>query len=166
MVADLKSFAKAHLRFITSGTKLDFKLICVFAVAAFFLITPVNSDAQTVSLTISGFDGKTGIVQIALYGSENDYLVHDAAIVTRRIEAPHNSDSLTVELHPGSPGEYAVAVFLDENRNDKLDTKIFGIPKEPYGFSNNPSPRFRAPRFSEAAFQLSSDVVDQTVRLK
>jgi uncharacterized protein (DUF2141 family) len=31
------------------------------------------------------------------------------------------------------PGNYAIAVIHDENRNE-LDTNMFGIPKEGYGF--------------------------------
>jgi uncharacterized protein (DUF2141 family) len=32
------------------------------------------------------------------------------------------------------PGKYAIAVIHDENCNGKLDTNMFGIPKEGYGF--------------------------------
>jgi uncharacterized protein (DUF2141 family) len=32
------------------------------------------------------------------------------------------------------PGNYAIAVIHDENRNGELDTNMFGIPKEGYGF--------------------------------
>lgn len=32
-------------------------------------------------------------------------------------------------------GEYSFAIYHDINENEKLDSNIFGIPKEPYGFS-------------------------------
>ena len=32
---------------------------------------------------------------------------------------------------------YAIAVFQDLNENSELDTYLVGIPKEPYGFSND-----------------------------
>ena len=32
---------------------------------------------------------------------------------------------------------YAIAVFQDLNQNSELDTYFVGIPKEPYGFSND-----------------------------
>lgn len=35
-----------------------------------------------------------------------------------------------------SEGEYVIAIFQDTNGNDKMDYGLFGIPKEPYGFSN------------------------------
>jgi len=51
-------------------------------------------------------------------------------------------------------GEYAIAVFHDSNSNGELDT-FAGIPREGYGFSNNPGFRPRAPRFDEAVIQLN-----------
>jgi uncharacterized protein (DUF2141 family) len=35
-----------------------------------------------------------------------------------------------------------------------LDTNLFGVPQEPYGFSNNVRPKFRAPNFEEAKIQV------------
>ena len=49
------------------------------------------------------------------------------------------------------PGRYAVIAFQDENDNAKLDRNIFGVPTEPYGFSNNVRGLFGAPAFDRAA---------------
>lgn len=51
-------------------------------------------------------------------------------------------------------GIYAFAVFQDLNDNEKLDTKKFGIPVEPFAFSNNALGKFGPPKFSEADFEL------------
>jgi hypothetical protein len=47
-----------------------------------------------------------------------------------------------------------VAVFHDENMNGQLDKNMFGIPKEGYGFSNNPKKSIGPPKFADAKFQL------------
>lgn len=65
-----------------------------------------------------------------------------------------------------APGAYAVSLFHDENKNNKLDTGPFGIPREGYGFSRDPRPRFRAPRFDEAKFDLPAGGTAITVRVK
>ncbi len=52
-------------------------------------------------------------------------------------------------------GSYAYSVYLDANDNNKLDKKMFGIPKEPYGFSNNFKPKFSAPKFNQCSFVLN-----------
>lgn len=35
------------------------------------------------------------------------------------------------------PGTYAIKLHIAENKDEKLDTNSFGIPKEYYGISNN-----------------------------
>jgi len=54
-------------------------------------------------------------------------------------------------------GEYALAIFYDENGNDKLDTNWLGIPKEKVAFSNAKMKTFGPPKFKECAFKLSTD---------
>ena len=54
-------------------------------------------------------------------------------------------------------GEYALACFLDTNLDDKLDTKIFGIPKN-YGFSRNNRGLFGTPpKYADAKITLTTD---------
>ncbi|MEN8835700.1 MAG: DUF2141 domain-containing protein [Polaribacter sp.] len=48
-------------------------------------------------------------------------------------------------------------MFYDENNNGKMDTKLFGVPKEPYGFSNNAKGFMGPPSFEEAKFTLASN---------
>lgn len=50
--------------------------------------------------------------------------------------------------------EVAIALFQDKNGNKKLD-KLFFIPTEPYGFSNNPRTLFRPATFEEAKIDLN-----------
>ena len=53
-------------------------------------------------------------------------------------------------------GVYAAGVFHDLNANNRLDTNLFGIPKEQFGFSNNVSSLFGAAQFEAASIQISS----------
>jgi uncharacterized protein (DUF2141 family) len=54
-------------------------------------------------------------------------------------------------------GAYVVVVFQDLNNNRELDTNFMRIPKEPYGFSNNPSMIIDPPSFDEASFIITGD---------
>jgi len=47
----------------------------------------------------------------------------------------------------------------------KLDTNFLGIPKEPYGFSNNPSTLFGPPSFKKASFVLHLETKIVTIKL-
>ena len=63
-------------------------------------------------------------------------------------------------------GTYAIAVFQDMNGNGKLDRNFFGVPSEPYAFSNNPVVKWKEPTFAEAAFELRQSKVKVGVNLK
>ena len=62
-------------------------------------------------------------------------------------------------------GTYAVAIYQDLNGNGKLDENMFGIPKEPYAFSNNIVPRFSAPKFEECQFEFSKQTQVLSINL-
>ncbi|WXU00124.1 MAG: hypothetical protein Ctma_0835 [Catillopecten margaritatus gill symbiont] len=57
-------------------------------------------------------------------------------------------------------GIYAVSAFHDKNKNEELDKSFFGVPTEPYGFSNDARGTFSAPPFSEAQFELKESGAD------
>lgn len=54
-------------------------------------------------------------------------------------------------------GKYAARVFHDENSNNELDTNLFGIPSEGYGFSNNAKAMFGPPPFKDRIFEIYGD---------
>jgi uncharacterized protein (DUF2141 family) len=62
------------------------------------------------------------------------------------------------------PGTYTLAVYLDVNKNNKLDKGILGQPLEPYAFSNNARSTFSAPGVEEQAFQHPKE--KQVLRVK
>ena len=53
------------------------------------------------------------------------------------------------------PGDYGVAAIHDENSNRRLDRNFLGIPREGFGFANNPHVGLSAPAFREALVHVS-----------
>jgi uncharacterized protein (DUF2141 family) len=53
-------------------------------------------------------------------------------------------------------GTYAIALVHDENSNDKMDMRLF-LPREGFGFSNNPKIGMGAPSFKSCAFAVAGD---------
>ncbi len=53
-----------------------------------------------------------------------------------------------------SRGDYAFRYFHDENNNGRLDKNILGVPREGFGFSNDPPIVFGEPSFDKWLFQL------------
>jgi uncharacterized protein (DUF2141 family) len=71
----------------------------------------------------------------------------------------NNSCLLTVDSL--STGTYAFKYFHDENKNNKLDTNVVGIPKEGYGFSNDAIGRFGPPAHEKMIFEFKKDTTIQ-----
>lgn len=57
------------------------------------------------------------------------------------------------------PDRYAFKFFHDENKNNKIDVNWLGIPKEGFGFSNNPSMTFGPPSFEKTIFVFIESMV-------
>ncbi len=63
------------------------------------------------------------------------------------------------------PGRYAVVVIHDENSNMKLDRNFLGIPKEGFGFANNPRVMLSAPSFQAASVPVACPSTEIGIRL-
>jgi len=63
------------------------------------------------------------------------------------------------------PGAYALSLIHDENGNGRLDTRL-GIPREGFGFSNNPHIWFGPPSFSAARFMIPAGGTALNVTVK
>lgn len=81
-------------------------------------------------------------------------------------EAAARKGRVEVVVHGVPPGRYAAQITHDENGNKKVDRGLLGIPREGIGFSNNVRVRFRAPRFAEAAFEVTGGRQSISVRLQ
>ena len=103
-----------------------------------------------------------GEIHIAIYDSK-DAFEQDRGEQGR--PAPGIVDGVVVPVGQGSfshtfdlpSGNYAVGIFHDVNGNNRLDTNLFGVPKEQYGFSNDASGRFGPPSFDDAAISVTKD---------
>nr|WP_293845807.1 DUF2141 domain-containing protein [uncultured Arsenicibacter sp.] len=80
----------------------------------------------------------------------------------KRIDVKKNRIQVSFDV---DPGEYAVAVYHDVNDNGKLDKKLFGIPKEPYGFSNNYRPVVSAPSFKDCQVSVGTGETSVSIKL-
>ncbi|MEY3193938.1 MAG: hypothetical protein RIQ78_34 [Bacteroidota bacterium] len=115
-------------------------------------------------LTISNIQQPTGHVFIAVYDNEAAFL-QIGKMRDHKIIPVHQKDPLHITFPQLPPGSYAISCFHDLNGNGKLDTNLVGIPTEPYGFSNNARPKFRAPTWMEAIIYCSTASTQQTIQL-
>lgn len=69
-------------------------------------------------------------------------------------KAQITAHEMTLDFVNLPDGEYAIALVQDLNGNGKMDTKKFGIPAEPFAFSNAALRKFGPPFFEQAKFEI------------
>ena len=74
---------------------------------------------------------------------QEEFICHEAAIAL----AKNNKD-----YHEWKEGSYTLALYLDQNKNNRLDKGLFGQPLEPYAFSNNARASFSEPPINDQKF--------------
>lgn len=133
--------------------------LSLLALLAMSTTPPANRPHQAVSLTVqvSGLKPSKGHLMVALYDSEASFL--EKTLQEKRVKVG-GSESMSVTFQVPA-GTYAVAVYQDVSGNEALDKGLFGVPVEPYGFSNNPP--FGRPSFEKSKFSLR---VDKTILVR
>jgi uncharacterized protein (DUF2141 family) len=129
-------------------------LTLVFILTSIFLTHAQEKETHTITVTISGMKSDKGAVFVALYNSKKDFLKKNFKGSIMKV----TDKKATVIFENIENGIYAVSVFHDENDNKKLDTKIFGIPKEPIGTSNGATGFMGPPKFKDAKFNVTTSV--------
>ena len=73
--------------------------------------------------------------------------------------APVDKGGMSSILFDGLPAQdYAVSLIYDADADGELDTNIFGVPTEAFGFSNGAKAFFGPPGWTAAAFTLDDDL--------
>ena len=118
-----------------------------------------------VRVTIESLRNQRGNICLTLFnGSQGFPNQSDRAVASRCISAEEATAGTTFD--DLAPGDYAIAVIHDENKDGELNTGLFGIPTEGFGFSQNPKVRMGAPSFKDTAFPLSGTSTPIQIDLK
>ena len=123
---------------------------------------PVNAPLY---LEIQGIKESRGAIQVAVFRKEAGFLDPDKAWF-KAVYPVREKGSMRIPVPDWVDGHYAVSCFHDVNGNQELDKNLLGIPIEPYGFSNNARPKFRAPNWGEARVYVNDAEKPLTVRLE
>jgi len=133
----------------------------IFFLLCLLLISFSSENNGAVIVSISNIK-ESGSLHIGLYRKGDDFPEDGSRMKSALLQCTGNC-LVTFENVPY--GEYAIAIFQDVNNNDKLDTGLFGIPSEPFAFSNNFRPKFSGPSFEKCKFALSADQMEVKITL-
>ncbi|MEZ5937860.1 MAG: DUF2141 domain-containing protein [Hyphomonadaceae bacterium] len=113
------------------------------------------------SVEITDIEKPQGELMIALF-DEAGY-ASDKAVAATQVAA--SGETATATFRGLAPGRYGIKLFHDVNGNGKMDTNPFGMPTEPFAFSNNAPARFGPASWADAAFEVGATGATQTIKL-
>jgi uncharacterized protein (DUF2141 family) len=127
----------------------------VFLIITILTIQFSYSQTADLTVTVTGIEAVSGTINIGLYNNADNFPKSDKEY--RLVILDVTDDEITYIFKNLPQGEYAIALYHDENKDDECNRNFLGIPKEGYGFSNNIKPTFSAPSFDDTKFQLKED---------
>ena len=136
-------------------------LTIIFAMAA--LAAGVDSQQGSLTIHIANVRSPRGVVHACLTRDSRHFPDCRADPLAVRSTVPATANVLRFTELPA--GRYAVTLFHDENRNQRLDM-LLGLPKEGFGFSGNPRIRFGAPKFNEVTIAVPPGQTGRVIRMQ
>ena len=113
-------------------------------------IALAQNETFTLTIEITELENNEGKVMVELL-DKNQERVADAAV-----KITTHKSNVTFDDLPA--GVYAIRYYHDKNNNEKMDTGMFGIPLEGYGFSNDARGFMGPPDFEDEVFNLDQDL--------
>ena len=120
----------------------------------------------TLRIHVDGLRNSTGVVGAAVFNSAAGW-PEDMRKAFHHWPTPiaDGARKATAVLEDVPPGDYGVVAIHDENKNHKLDRNFIGIPKEGFGFANNPHVGLSAPSYSAAIVHVSCPVTETSIHM-
>lgn len=133
-------------------------LIAALATCAF--AAPLAS-ASDLTVNVEGIAQVQGSIMLGLFDEatyNGDGAVNGANLAVE-------GESVTVTFEGLEPGEYAVRLYHDLNDDGEMNTNPFGIPTEPYAFSNDAKGRFGPAKWDAAKFTVEAEGTTHTITM-
>jgi uncharacterized protein (DUF2141 family) len=126
---------------------------------------PVSSGCL-LRIHVNGLRNSTGVVGAAIFQSPDGWPEDmDKALHHWPTPIAAGAQEATAVWENLPPGDYAVVAIHDENKNHKLDRNFLGIPKEGFGFANNPRVGLSAPPYQAAIVHVTCPVTETSIHI-
>lgn len=132
----------------------------IAAVSTCLVVAPLAS-ASDLTVTVEGIAKQQGSIMLGLF-DEASYK-GDGAVDGANLTV--EGTSVTVTFEGLEPGEYAVRLYHDVNDDGEMNTNPFGMPTEPYAFSNDAKGRFGPAKWEDAKFSVEIEGTAHTITM-
>ena len=122
-----------------------------------------TASAVWLSVKVDSVRNGNGQIAITLYPDDSGkFLAKGGALAVGRVKAVSGTTRGCIFLP--AAGTYALALYHDENANEKLDRNGI-LPTEGYGFTNNPSTMAGLPSFRSVRLKVPKTGLTTQIKL-
>ena len=145
-----------------------YKYMTVILLLPLFLNSSVLAEILIINVE-SAYNN--GLALVGIYDKEENFgkakvnkkLNTEKILTGAATEISNNKAQIKLDVPFGS---YVVSGFQDFDGNGVISGNFLGIPKEPFGFSNDAKGRFGPPKWQDAVFVFNKSNQEITLRLK
>ena len=157
---DLAMFGlAAGKRPLTPTTETEMTRKSLIATALCLTLLAPAALAGPLTVTLENIQKQTGEIRLGVYDAasyEGGQAVAGAAVEV-------NAATVSVTVEGLAPGEYGIKLFHDVNGDGEMNSNPFGMPTEPFAFSNNAMGRFGPAKWDDARFEVTEDGAVQVI---
>lgn len=153
------------MNLIAAITAAAFATLTIAAHAAPVVTTPaVAAASATLTVRFTGIATPTGAVLLSLFASEADFDTGGKPVASTM--APVKGDTAEAVFTGLPAGQYAVKAFHDIDGDGKMGTTPFGMPLEPYAFSNDAVGEAGPAKWAVANFAVGTGAVVHSIKIR
>ena len=132
-------------------------LIATLLTISFSEVAQAES-TKSLTVVVNGIRNQTGEICMRVYNSREGF-PDNAKSEVKSGCTKITGNSIQQVFSGLKPGTYAVAVVDDQNGDHKLNKDFFGIPKEGFGISQNPTVSISTgtPKFKNSSFKVDKN---------
>ncbi len=117
--------------------------------------------AGPLTVTLENIGKQTGEIRLGVY----DAAGYDGGKAVAGAEVAVTAGTVSVTVEGLAPGEYGIKLYHDVNGDGEMNSNPFGMPTEPFAFSNNAKGRFGPASWDDARFEVTADGAVQIISL-
>jgi uncharacterized protein (DUF2141 family) len=120
-----------------------------------------DPDSARLTLTVTGIKEHKGTIMVGVFDQAG--YDTDASVSGMMIPVSGDTASATVDIPAGT---YGLKLFHDVDGDGKMGTNPFGMPIEPFAFSNSAPAQFGPAKWDAAKFDVAAPATSHTIKLQ
>lgn len=138
------------------------RVVILLAVLLAALPAHAGGGRGTLTVNLTGFRNDDGLAMVSVFKSAEGFPYETRQAAARGAFLIRGGKAVAV-FADLAHGEYAAAVFHDEDMSGRLPRNLLGIPQKGHGLSNMPQ---GLPDFKKSAFTLDSPEKSVEIRIQ